>query len=99
MRSLHRLWVGDLPLRQAFWTWAVAGGLAVNIVTSLLFLGLLANDRLVPALVVGYGCSIPYNVVALVGVWRSADRYDGDPALAAAARIVTAVGLLLLSLT
>ncbi len=99
MHSLHRLWEGDLPLRQAFWTWAVAGGLVVNVLTSLLFLALLANDQLLAALIVGYGCSIPYNVVALVGVWRSADRYAGDPVMAATARIVAAVGLLLLSMT
>jgi hypothetical protein len=99
VQSLQRLWAGDLPLGQAFWTWAVAGGLAVNVTTSLLFLALVANDRLVLAFLVGYACSIPYNVVALVGVWRSADRYAGNPALAGAARIVASIGLLLLSLT
>jgi hypothetical protein len=99
LHSLRRLWAGDLPLSQAFWTWAVAGGLAVNVLTSLLFLALVANDRLILALIVGYGCSIPYNVAAFVGVWRAADRYTGNPALAGAARIVTAVGMLLLSLT
>jgi hypothetical protein len=86
-------------LSQAFWTWAVGGGLAVNVVTSLVFLTLVANDRLVAAFVVGYGCSIPYNLVALVGVWRAADRYRGDPTLAGAARMITAVGMLLLSVT
>lgn len=99
MQRLHRLWAGDLPLREAFWTWALAGGLAVNVLTSLLFLVLVLNDRLILAFLVGYGCSIPYNVVALVGVWRSADRYGGDPVLAGAARIIAAVGLLLLSMT
>lgn len=99
MQSLRRLWAGDLPLSQAFWTWAVGGGLAVNVVTSLVFLALVANDRLVAAFVVGYGCSIPYNLVALVGVWRAADRYGGDPTLAGAARMITAVGMLLLSVT
>jgi hypothetical protein len=99
VQSLQRLWAGDLPLGQAFWTWAVGGGLAVNVTTSLLFLALVASDRLVLAFIIGYGCSIPYNIVALVGVWRSADRYQGDPALAGAARIVAAVGLVLLSIT
>lgn len=99
MQRLHRLWAGDLPLREAFWSWALAGGLAVNVLTSLLFLVLVLNDRLILAFVVGYGCSIPYNVVALVGVWRSADRYGGDPVLAGAARIIAAVGLFLLSMT
>jgi hypothetical protein len=96
---LHRLWRGDLPLAEAFWTWAVGIGLAVNVVTSLAFLALVSNDQLLLAFIVGYGCSIPYNVLALVGVWRSADRYGGDPALAGAARIIATVGLVVLTLT
>ena len=99
MRSLYRLWAGELPLREAFWTWAVAGALAVNIVTSLLFLTLVTLDRPILALFIGYGCSVPYNVVALVGVWRAADRHRGDPGLVLAARIVATVGLAILSLT
>ncbi len=99
MQHLRCLWFGDLPLREAFWTWAVGIGLAVNVLTSLGFLALVSNDRLLLAFIVGYGFSIPYNVAALVGVWRSADRYTGDPALASAARIIAAVGLFLLSVT
>lgn len=99
LQRLQRLWAGDLPLPEAFWTWAVGGGLVVNVLTSLLFLALVSNDRLLLAFIVGYGCSIPYNVAALVGVWRSADRYGGDAALADVARIIAAVGLLLLSVT
>jgi hypothetical protein len=99
LRSLHRLWAGDLPLREAFWTWALVGGLAVNIVTSLLFLTLVTLERPILALLIGYGCSVPYNVVALVGVWRAADRHRGDPGLVVAARIIAAVGLTILSLT
>ncbi len=99
MQHLHRLWRGELPLPEAFWTWAVGIGLVVNVLSSLLFLALVSNDRLLLALIVGYGCSIPYNIVALVGVWRAAERYGGDPALATAARIIAAIGLLLLSVT
>ena len=99
MKSLQRLWAGDLPLREAFWTWAVAGGLAVNIVTSILFLTLVMVDRPFLALFIGYACSVPYNAMVLVGVWRAADRYDGNPALANAARVVTALGLIFLSVT
>ncbi len=99
MRKLHRLWSGGLPLGEAFWTYAVVGGLAVNLITSLLFLILIAADRPVAALVVGYGLPVPYNVVALVGVWRAAERHAGDPALATWARVVTLIGMVLLTLT
>lgn len=97
--ALSRLWSGGLPLGEAFWTYAVVGGLAVNLITSLLFLILVSADWLLAALVVGYGLSVPYNVVALVGVWRAAERHEGEPALAKSARIVTLIGMILLTVT
>jgi hypothetical protein len=99
MYALRRLWQGDVPLPQAFWHWAVAGGLAVNGLTSILFLALIMNDRLVAAFIAGYALSVPYNVLVTVGVWRSAGRYQGDRRWADLARIVTVVGMALLSVT
>lgn len=99
MNRVARLWRGELPLNETFWTWAVIGGIAVNLVTSGLLLALIAADRPVAALIVGYGPSVPYNILATVGVWRSAGRYTGDPRWAELARIVTLVGMVLLSVT
>lgn len=99
MIRLRSLWSGDLPLGEAFWTYAVGGGFTVNVVTSLLFLVLISADWPIAGLVVGYGLSVPYNVVALVGVWRSATRYQGARAHADLARIVTLVGMVVLSVT
>ena len=99
MMRLHALWSGDLPLGEAFWTYAVAVALAVNVSTSLGFLALISDDRPIAALFVGYALSVPYNVVALVGVWRSAARYSGERLHADLARIVTLVGMVLLSVT
>jgi hypothetical protein len=48
---------------------------------------------------VGYALSVPYNVLAGVGVWRSAAHYDGPAAHAELARIVVVVVMLLLSVT
>ena len=97
--EVQRLWSGQVPLERAFWTYAVAGGLVVNLATSLLFLILVSSDFLLVALVTGYGLSVPYNLVALVGVWRAADRYEGDRALADVLRMVTLVGMLVLTVT
>lgn len=94
-----RLWRGELALVQAFWTWAVFGGLLVNGVTSGLFLVLAVNDRLVLALIAGYAVSIPYNIFVSVGVWRCAGRYRGERRWAELARIVTIAGMAVLSLT
>ena len=46
MTRLRALWPGDLPLGEAFWTYAVGIGLALNLITRLLFLVLLSGtDR------------------------------------------------------
>lgn len=97
MSALGRLWRGELPLAQAFWTWAVLGALLVNGTTSLAFLALLAQGWTWTALLVGYALSVPYNLVVLVGVWRAAER--DRSVLAEAARWVALVWLVLLSLT
>jgi hypothetical protein len=99
MTKLRALWSGDLPLGEAFWTYAVGIGLTINVGTSLLFLVLISWDRPIAALFVGYALSVPYNVIALVGVWRSAARYGGSRIHAELARIVTLIGMALLSVT
>jgi hypothetical protein len=99
MGNLMALWRGDLRLGDAFWTWAVLGGLAVNITTSALFLWLITLDRPWVALVVGYGFSVPYNVAVATGVWRSAARHDGPALQADLARVVTLILMVVLSLT
>jgi len=99
MTQLSALWLGNLPLEVAFWKWAVIGGLGVNMSTSLAFLVLIMQGQPLAAFVVGYVLSVPYNIVATVGVWRSADRFSGPRHWADLARIVTTVGMVILSIT
>jgi hypothetical protein len=97
--ALRRLWRGELPLSDAFWNWAVIGGIIVNVPTTILSLTLIMNGRPLAAFIAGYAISVPYNVVATVGVWRAAARYEGDRKWADLARIVTVVGMVLLTIT
>ena len=99
MDSLGRLWRGEIALPDAFWNWAVLGGLAINIASSALFLFLITADQPILALIAGYAPSVPYNVIVAVGVWRAAEAYDGERRWADFARIVTIVGMVLLSVT
>ena len=99
MKYLSRLWHGELTLQNAFWNWAVFGGLAINVVTSALFLFLIMADQPVIALIVGYGISLPYNVIVTTGVWRSAERFTGERRWADRAKIATVIGMILLSVT
>ncbi|MBO6882966.1 MAG: hypothetical protein JJ869_05215 [Marivita sp.] len=93
------LWSGDLVLNEACWTWTVTVGLLVNISTSILFLVLILQDQPLAAVLVGYGLSVPYNIVATVRVWRSAARYSGPSLHADLARIVTVTLMAGLTLT
>ncbi|MFQ5625901.1 MAG: hypothetical protein ACE5FM_04520 [Methyloligellaceae bacterium] len=97
MKNFFRLWHGELALQNAFWNWAVFGGLVINIVTTVLFLFLITADRPISAFIVGYAFPVPYNIIVLVGVWRSAERFTGERRWADLARIVTVIGMVLLS--
>jgi hypothetical protein len=99
MAKLRSLWLGELPLDEAFWTWAIGIGILINLTSSALFLALITADRPWAALFVGYALSVPYNALATVGVWRSAAHYDGPAAHAELARIVVVFAMLLLSVT
>lgn len=97
-QHLTRLWRGELPLASAFWNWAVFGGLTVNGIAAAALLILIINDQPLAALLAGHIVSVPYNILVAVGVWRSAGRYEGDPRLRIAARVITTSGMLLLSI-
>jgi hypothetical protein len=99
MSRITALWRGELPLGDAFWTWAVLGGLIVNVSTSVAFLALISADMTWPAMIIGYGCSVPYNIVVLVGVWRAAARHPGPVVQADLARGASALLMTVLSLT
>ena len=99
MKHLLRLWQGELALENAFWNWAVFGGLIINLASSAFFLFLILAERPVWAFIAGYALSVPYNFIATVGVWRSAGRYAGDRRWADLARIATIIGMTLLSVT
>jgi hypothetical protein len=99
MTKLLALWSGDLALNEAFWTWTVTVGLLVNIATSILFLVLILQDQPLAAVLVGYGLSVPYNIVATIGIWRSAARYGGPSLHADLARIASVLLMAVLTVT
>lgn len=87
-------WRGEVPLRQALWwdMWLV--GTTINLATSLAALLLLARDAPTALGAAVFFSPLPYNLLLLVSVWRSAARTTGPGAgaaqLAAAAWIVLA---------
>ena len=43
-KLVKHLWAGEVPLRRAVWQYAAGYGLLLNIITTLVFLALIARD-------------------------------------------------------
>lgn len=99
MTKFLDLWSGNLPLKEAFWTWTVTIGLLVNLASSILFLVLILQDSPLAAVIAGYAISVPYNILATVGVWRSAARYGGATIHADLARALSLILMAVLTVT
>jgi hypothetical protein len=87
LTSLKQLWLGQLPLREAFWRYAITYDLILNLAATISALTLiLAEAPIVLALIIHF-LPLPYSLFAAIGTWRSADRFEGNPSLANAAKI------------
>lgn len=85
-RRIADLWSGRVPLADAFWTYAIFWGFLINMATTLTSLGLVVAD--VPGWVaaVAHFAPLPWNLLVLVAVWRSAGRPEVPQSLRLAAR-------------
>ena len=91
MALLMSFWRGDIPLQQAFWEYAVAYGTTANILATAAAIAAVAMS-LPDAVAVGlFLVPVPYIFIAVVGVVRSANRYDGLPIWASLARVTVLV--------
>src|SRR3712207_3225131 len=90
MRSVVELWRGELPLGRAFWLWGVLGGGVVALFTTLLALALVTAGAPTWLAVLVFAAHVPWNLVLLVGVWRSAGRPEVGRDTAFLARLAIA---------
>jgi hypothetical protein len=86
-RHLQRLWAGEVTLADAFWRDALLYGSMLNLLATGLAFAVLASDGPALAATAIFFAPVPYNMLAVVGVWRSAARPDSPPQLANVARI------------
>ena len=87
LQSLRALWRGELPLEVAFWHYSIYYGLILNLAASTLSIILLLNDAPFAVIVPVHLAPLPYSVLTVFGVWRSAHRYGGSRRFADFARI------------
>jgi hypothetical protein len=88
VREVLELWRGGLSLGRAFWLWGVLGGAAVGLFTTLVAVILLAAGAPAWLAALAFAVHLPWNLVLLVGMWRSAGRPEVDRAAALLARAV-----------
>ena len=89
---------GGLPLVRAFWLWGILGGGIVSLCCTLLALTLIAASAPAWLAVLAFAAHIPWNLMLLVGIWRSAGRPEVSPAAANLARTVILAWVVVLSL-
>lgn len=85
------LWAGRIPLADAFWTYAVFWGFLINVSTSLGTLALVVAEVPGWLAVVAHLLPLPWNLLVLVAVWRSATDPAVPRPLALAVRVITCV--------
>ncbi len=97
IRLIKQLWLGDVPMGEAFWRYTAAYGLLLNGVTHALFFALLVRDANIIYIALAFILPIPYNILMIVAVWRSADRYLGPKRWAEMARIAATIWMIVLT--
>ena len=97
MRAIIGLWRGEVPLGRAFWLWGILGGGVVALFATILALALLTGGAPAWLAVLAFAAHVPWNLVLLVGVWRSAGRPEVGRDTARLARLVIAAWTVALS--
>ena len=86
--SFTKLWLGQLPLSEAFWRYAITYDLVLNLASTIIALTLVLYDAPIAFAAIVHLLPLPYSIYAATGAWRSADRYNGNPLHAVAAKLL-----------
>jgi hypothetical protein len=85
--TLKQLWLGQLPLQETFWRYAITYDLILNLTSTMAALGLFLFEAPIIFAAMVHFLPLPYSLLAATGTWRSADRYSGNPLHASLAKI------------
>ncbi len=75
--AIADLWSGRMPLPRAFWEYAICYGTMLNLVTTFASLAALSAGAAGLVALTLHFLPLPYNLMAVVAVWRSAENYRG----------------------
>jgi hypothetical protein len=96
--TIVEFWRGGLPLGRALWAWGILGGGVISLFATLFALMLVAAGAPAWLAVLVFAAPIPWNLVLLVGVWRSAGRPEVSRGAANLARMIILAWVVVLSL-
>jgi hypothetical protein len=97
MRAVVQFWRGGLPLGRAFWFWGILGGGVVSLLTTVLALTLITAGAPAWLAALVLAAHIPWNLILLLGVWRSAERPEVNRDTAWLARLAIVVWVIVIS--
>jgi hypothetical protein len=89
---------GGLPLGRAFWVWGILGGAVVNLFATLAAVAVLSAELSPWLAALVFAAPIPWNILLLVGVWRSAQRPEVGRGAGLLAQLGIAVWVMVLCL-
>jgi hypothetical protein len=90
-RWIVDLWYGRVSLARIFWEYAIVFGSLANLVSTLAALAAFAKGAPAALGLLLHFLPAPYNLLMVVGVWRSAAKYRGTQIWAILARALILV--------
>jgi hypothetical protein len=91
---LTALWRGEVPLARAFWEYTVLYGTLANAITTIASLGAVSAGLSNAVALVIFLLPLPYNILMVAAVWRSAGRYRGRRLWADLARAAVVIWMI-----
>lgn len=89
--ALSALWKGELPLSQAFWEYAIAYGTIANIAATVAAIAAATAGLPDVVAIAIFLLPLPYILVAVIGIVRSANRYQWPRHWAGMAKVAVIV--------
>jgi hypothetical protein len=86
MKLIIKFWNGDITLWKSFWI--IRGGIALS---SILFLNLVLNFTILDAITF----LLPINVLLMIGVWKSANKYSGNFIWSLLAKVIMTITVII----
>ncbi len=90
MNFVLNLWEGKLGFTKTFWIYYVLVGLALTSINSMIGMTSALSNNMYEVVLIN-AVIISYMIVALVGVWRSSNLYQGSNLLVSIAKIIVII--------